>query len=117
MPDFIAAILLATHRAQTVVRVSCRNAPSGGIDVDSAHSAGMIGAERGVILHAVKTGGRASTWSELVRSRDRVTAAGHRGVSSFGHGDGGFPGHPANACRPMLTGPAGIVISLKDVHW
>jgi hypothetical protein len=76
----------------------------------------MLGAERGVILHAVKTGGRASTWSELVRSRDRVTAAGHRGVSSFGHGDGGFPGHPANACHPMLTGPAGIVISLKDVH-
>ena len=65
----------------------------------------------------VKTGTEDITWYELVRCSDRMTAAGHRGVSSFGHGDGGFPGHPANACGPMSTGPVGCVITLRDVHW
>ena len=65
----------------------------------------------------VKTGTEDITWYELVRCSDRMMAAGRRGVSSFGHGDGGFPGHPVNACRPMLTGPTGSVISFNDVHW
>ena len=64
----------------------------------------------------VKTGAEDFAWYELVRCSDRMTAAGHRGVSSFGHGDGGFPGHPANAKNPMSTGPPGRAISLKDVH-
>ena len=28
----------------------------------------------------------------------------------------GVPGQPSKACNPMMTGPAGSAISLKDVH-
>ena len=69
-----------------------------------------------MVLHMVKTGAE-DFLMVCIGALPRMTAAGHRGVSSFGHGDGGFPGHPPNASSPMLTGPAGIVISLKDVHW
>jgi len=54
----------------------------------------------------------------MVRSRDRMTAAGHKGVSYFGD-----PGQPVNASGPMSIGlllllcdSTGSVMSAKDVH-